>query len=97
MRHFAIMQFEDGGYIVTANADGSVPINAQCVARQDRGDTQGNGLRAIVEQANAANALLVALRGVLEFADPYAVPGCAQNVPAHERAQAAIAQAEGVK
>lgn len=61
MRHFSIISAPYGTFAVTANADGSIGLNAQVVAAQDKADREGNGLRALVEQANAARELWDAL------------------------------------
>ena len=62
MRTFAIITMPYGSFAVTANADGSIPLNAQCVAERDKLDREGNGLRALVDQANAAVELRAALQ-----------------------------------
>lgn len=65
MRTFAILAAPFGTFAVTANADGSVGINAQVVAERDKHDREGKGLAALVDQANAARGLWDALAGAL--------------------------------
>lgn len=87
MRTFAIVQFENGGYIVTANPDGTVGLNAKCVAMQDKGDKAGNGLRVLVDQANAARELWGALDAALSAVSAIGGVGHAFMEADHVRAK----------
>lgn len=66
MRTFAIITMPYGSFVVTANADGSIPLNTQCVAERDKHDRHGERLRALVDQANAAGELRAALADLFE-------------------------------
>ena len=101
MTQFAIMR----GYIVTANDDGTIPLNSKVVGVLDNGIHQQQ-LDQMLTQANSQPDLLAALKQMrTAFPVMYSHPLGAPNSPARKRweqeveadkvARAAIARAEG--
>ena len=92
MNHFALAR----GYVVTANADGSIPLSSKVIAELSAAD-EGVFVQMLIAQANVANDLLAALRGVRDTllieAGLNKEYGWAEYV--RERLDPAIAKAEG--
>lgn len=98
MRHFAILTLPDGLYACTANPDGSIPLSSQCVAAQDKpGDRLGNGLRSLVDQANAAHALFAALEELTRRCDGHEGTRADGSNIQTMRAHAALEAARGIE